>query len=172
MRTFNGFTLVELMIAIVVAGVLMTMAAFALVRARASANEVSALASLKAVNQGQLAYSAACGRGFYAPSLTVLGTPPQGATVGYLDPQLATGTLVQHNGYFLRIEMGAGGAAGPLTDCNGTTPVTAYYATAVPVAAGNSGTRAFATNQAGAIWQRADSVAPTEPFGPPAQIAE
>lgn len=169
----SGFTLVEMMIAIAVAGILMAMAAFALVRARASANEASAIGSLKTINSGQLAYNASCGRSFYAPSLVVLGLPPhEAARGGFIDPELAAAAVVQHSGYTIRIQMGMGGFTSTVPDCNGNMPISAYYATAVPVAAGDTGTRAFATNQIGAIWQRGDSIAPSEPLGPPAEVAK
>jgi hypothetical protein len=65
--------------------------------------------------------------------------------------------------------MGIGtGAPLPNPDCNGATvPNTAYYATAWAATLGSTGSRAFATNQAGAIWQDANPAAlaaPTEPF--------
>lgn len=173
MRTSKGFTLVELMIAIVVAGVLMTMAAFALVRARAAANESAAIAALSAINGAQIAYNAACGRGFYAASLPILGMPPhEAATGGYIDPELATGAVVERQGYVVRVQTGSGSFNGAAGDCNGNTTISAYYATAAPVALGDTGTRAFATNQVGTIWQTTNGIAPAEPFGPPAEIAK
>ena len=58
---------------------------------------------------------------------------------------------------------GAGAVAGP-NDCNGTATQTAYYGTAVPATLGSTGSRAFATNQGGTIWQDTAGVAPAEPF--------
>lgn len=169
----SGFTLVELMIAICVAAILMAMAAFALVRARASANEAGAIANLRSINQGQLAYNAACGRSFYAPSLPVLAMPPNAAsTGGYIDDEIGSAAVVEDAGYRLQIQLGKDGFVSTYPDCNGNMPISAYYATAVPVAPGDTGIRAFATNQIGGLWQRTDSIAPTEPFGPPAEIAK
>jgi hypothetical protein len=47
-------------------------------------------------------------------------------------------------------------------DCNGTATETAYYSTAVPVAAGLSGLRAFASSASGAIFFDPTGLAPTE----------
>ena len=168
----SGFTLVEILIVIVVAGVLMAMAAFALTRARASANESSAIASLAAVNRAQLAYNSSCGRGFYAVSLPILGMPPQAAArAGYIDPELATAAVVEKSGYRIRVQIGRSGYLSPVHDCNDNQTMSSYYATAVPVVAGDTGTRAFATNQVGVVWQLNGGIAPAEPFGPPAVTA-
>ena len=172
-RAEPGFTLVELMIAITVAAVLMAMAAFTLLRARASANEAAAIAALKTINQGQISYNAECGGSFFAPSLVILGMPPRDAVAGgYIDTELATGVIVERQGYRFTVGMGKDAYVGSVPDCNGNMPISAYYATAVPLAPGETGTRAFATSQNGSIWQRGDSVAPTEPFGPPAEMAK
>jgi len=47
-----------------------------------------------------------------------------------------------------------------------------YYASAKPVQGIQSGRRAFATNQGGAIYEATGSVPPAEPFGPPARLAK
>jgi type IV pilus assembly protein PilA len=169
----SGFTLVELMIAITVAGILMAIAAFSLIRARASANEASAIASLSAVNTAQISYNAACGRGFFAASLPILGMPPhEAAAGGYIDSELATAPIVERAGYAIRIQLGAGGYEAPVPDCNGNDTISAYYATARPLVLGETGSRAFATNQVGTIWQSSDGIPPPEPFGPPAIVAK
>lgn len=173
LRRAQGFTLIELMIAITVAAVLMAIAAFSLIRARASANEASAIASLRTINQGQIGYNSACGRSFFAASLPILAMPPnEAAEGGYIAAELATGVIVQRAGYRFRIQVGAGGLPGGSPDCNGNETISAYYATAAPVSPGETGTRAFATNEVGTIWQRLDSIAPSQPFGPPAEVAK
>lgn len=161
------------MIAIMVAGILMAMAAFTLIRARASANEASAIASMKAVNSAQIAYNAACGRGFFAASLPILGMPPHAtATGGYIDSELAKAAVVIRSGYRIQVQSGAGSINGPAPDCNGNTTISSYYASAVPLAVGDSGSRSFATNQVGSTWQLNGGVAPAEPFGPPSVFAK
>ncbi len=169
----SGFTLVEIMIAILVAGVLMAMAAFSLVRARASANEASAIASLAAINRAQLAYNAACGRGFYADSLPILGMPPHAAAEGgYIDTELAKAAVVEKSGYRIRVQLASSGYTSPVHDCNDNETISSYYATAVPVVVGDTGARSFATNQVGVVWQLSGGFAPSEPLGPPAVVAK
>ena len=53
----DGFTLIELLVTVAIIGILAAMAFPALLRAKISANEASALGSLKAINAGQAAYS-------------------------------------------------------------------------------------------------------------------
>jgi len=65
------------------------------------------------------------------------------------------------SGYTITMAAATGSSAGP-TDCNGVVTETAYYTTAVPVSAGLSGLRAFASSGAGAIFFDQTGVAPTE----------
>jgi len=77
-------------------------------------------------------------------------------------------TLVEvtRDGYTVHVRIGLGAEPG-LPDCMGRDTYTSYYASALPVELGKTGTRAFATNQGGAIWQRQSAASPPEPFGPP-----
>ncbi len=144
----------------------------ALNRARMSANESSAVASLKTINMAQTRYNVGCGRGAYASSLLILGRPPNAvnSSGGYLDAPLSTAEVVEHNGYRITVQMGAGGTPGQQVDCHGNGTMTAYRATAVPLAINATGSRSFSTNQNGGVWQLPGETAPTEPFGPPAEL--
>ena len=168
----RGMTLIELSVVIMLAGALMALGATSLLRARAAANEAAAIANLQTVNNAQFAYLAGCGRGYYAASLAILGTPVAGSGEGYLSADLATGAEVVSSGYRYAISLGQGGAVAS-DDCNATPTQTNYYASSVPQSLGSSssGSRAFATSQNGAIWALPGDVAPTEPFGPPATSA-
>ncbi len=58
------------------------------------------------------------------------------------------------------------GVAGP-NDCNGSATSSRYYATGVPITPGSTGSRAFASNEAGTVWQdtaNQGAAAPVEAF--------
>ena len=166
----RGFTLIELAIVVIVLGILMSLAVAALFRARMSANEGRAVASLRTINTAQFQYQSACGNGLYAQSLLVLGTKPAGETQAFLGTDLGLDATPTLSGYTFTLGPGTGAAAST-PDCNGTPTISSYYATAAP-AEPDEGTRAFATNHLGTLWQAVTGTPPAEPFGPPSTIVE
>jgi hypothetical protein len=150
----------------------MVIAVAGLVRARTMSNESGAVASLRAINTAQAAYSAVCGGGNYATSLVILGMKSPSGSQGFIDVTLAGATEPLRNGYRFRLQGGLGAVAGPRPDCNSQTTQTTYYATAIPAEPGSTGSRAFATNQKGSVYQLPGAVPPAEPFGPPAELAQ
>ncbi len=167
MKRESGFTLIELLVVVMVIGILAAISIMSLLRSRAAANEASAISSVRTISSAQMAYSASCGRGFFATGLQVLGTPPPGATDAYLSPELTAAPVVQKSGYNMQVAAGAAGVVG-VNDCNNTGTITAYYASAVPLTFGMSGARSFATTStSNAIWMTYAATAPTEPFGAP-----
>lgn len=146
-------------------------AAFAiprLLRARMSASEAAAIASLKAVGTAEIVYARTCGDGGFAVSLPVLGVAPPGSTAGFLSPDLTAAVNPVKSGYVFALGSSIAGVAGP-NDCSGTPTETAYYASAVPSAFTVSGSRSFATSGLPIIWEIGAAAAPTEPYGPPAR---
>lgn len=168
----RGMTIVELCIVIVVLGILMVTGVAALLRARLASNESAAIGALRATVSAQFAYLAACGQGNYATSYVILGTKPSANNQGFISPDLGSAIVPQLHGYTFRLQMGNGGAAGALQDCNGNATWTKYYASAVPVAFGQTGERSFATNQDQAIYQETGTTPPPEPFGPSSTRAQ
>lgn len=168
MKRQEGFTLVELLVVVMIIGILASITVMSMMRSRSAANEAAAIGSLRTISVGQIAYSASCGRGFFADNLATLGVPPPGSIDAYLSPDLTTGALVIKSGYQFQLFAGAGAAAG-VNDCNGTPTQSAFYAVGEPLTLGSTGNRSFATNSISnnTIWMNYAGVAPAEPFGAP-----
>jgi type II secretory pathway pseudopilin PulG len=164
----DGMTIIELVIIIAIMLVLATIAMRAVFRTRLSANEASAVATLRIIAGAQLHYSIACGSGGFAPSLGRLGIPVPGGDKAFLDASLAQDPNVIKTGYRFETKPGAG--ARPLTrDCHGLQTQSAFYTSAVPLS-DEQGTRSFALNQGAQVWVSGTVAPPREPFGPPSWV--
>jgi len=174
MKKADGFTLIELLMVVAILGLIAAMAVPALLRARMSANEASAIGGLRAVTQGQTAYATTCGGGGFAQSNADLAKPsPSGSS--FISQDLATSNVTPKSGYLVLVQDSAAGGNRNVLDaantCNGaSSPSRAmYFASANPVSRGTSGQRSFATDHNRTIFF--DSTNPVANPIPPAMAS-
>jgi type IV pilus assembly protein PilA len=135
-RCDNGFSLIELLIVVAIILIIAAIAIPSLMHSRMSANEASAVGSLRSINTACANYITTYG-GTYPNSLTVLGPAavPSATAADLLDSVLSSGIK---SGYTFSYAPGPAGATGLITS---------YSITAVPTAPGTSGQRGFYTDE-------------------------
>ena len=155
----DGFTLIELMIVVAILGTLAALMVPFLLGAKAAANESSAIGSLRSINSAQATFASSCAQGNYTTDLAELVLGAGGSGAGFISPDLASNGVVK-SGYTVGLDTGGASApTGTVTTCNGASSLAfGYIGTAEPSNVGTTGTRYFATNTTGTIWESTGSL--------------
>ena len=136
MRKQTGFSLIELLIVVAIILIIAAIAIPNLLRARMSANEASAVGSVRSINNAEASYNAVYTNVGFSTSLTALGgtapCTPSSTTGCFIDSVLANGTK---SGYSFAVQVGSIPAAGGLN--------LSYSAIATPQALDITGVRYF-----------------------------
>lgn len=109
----KGFSLIELLIVVVIIGIIAAIAIPNLLAARRSANEGSAISSLRTLHGAQMTYQATTGAGQYSGALAGM------VTLGLVDAQLGSGSK---SGYGFTMSAATGSATTPATFAALATP--------------------------------------------------
>jgi type IV pilus assembly protein PilA len=144
-RRQKGFSLIELLIVVAIILIIAAIAIPNLLRSRMAANEASAVGSLRTINTAEVTYSTTYPSLGFAALASLGGSAAACATATgatstsscLIDDVLAS-TAVK-SGYAFTAAVGGG------------SPAVTYAAKAVPSVVGQSGQRAFCSDQSGVI---------------------
>jgi type IV pilus assembly protein PilA len=165
----RGFTLIELLMVVAIIGIIAAIAVPALIRAKLAAQEAGAVGAMRAVSTSEATYASTCGAGGYAIDLADLAKPPPASVNAFISPDLSSNGVTKSGYVFTLAKNGKPGTVDVvLATCNaaGATRASSFFASAVPVILGQTGTRFFATDTPGAIF--VDLAAPIPNPIPPA----
>jgi type IV pilus assembly protein PilA len=148
-RKPNGFTLMELLIVMAIIAILMLIAIPTVGSLKKHANRISAIQSIRAIQQAEMQYESTYPANGYACALPSLGGDPSAGAPSPTGAQILQADVTSgfKSGYIFTI-----GNCQKVT-VNGTDRVTSYTVTGVPQTVGKTGDDGFCSDQFGTIKQ-------------------
>ena len=141
MKDQKGFSLVELLVVVIIIAIVAAIAIPNLLASRRSANEASAISSLRTIHSAQATYQATEGNNTNYGTLAQLAAATSPDPNGLIDSALGGGNK---SGYTFAVTVPA---------------AQVYCATAAPTTPGTTGNRYFAVSQPGVIYAGAGAIA-------------
>jgi type IV pilus assembly protein PilA len=143
----NGFTLMELLIVMAIIAILMLIAIPTVGSLKKNANRLSAIQSIRAIQQAEMQYESTYPANGYACQLSALGGDPTSGAPSVTGAQILQPDITSgfKSGYIFNI-----------SNCqkvtvNGTDRVTSYTVTGVPQTVGKTGDSGFCSSEGGTI---------------------